>query len=121
MKYLGLLFILVLVGFLYFFNQNTVVITREGYSFKAPKNWIVSDQLVREGCVFDGISNDTSDGHRLAGEIGIYSCIDEGGELSVTKEGYYIAAYYDSESMTKTEIEETKKAFEIVIDSFIVK
>jgi len=110
-------------------NQTSTVqtqkIIRDKYSFEAPKDWIVSTPINYKGCLWDGISNDTSDGHRMAGEIGIYpkSCFDisksNGIKENTIKDGYYILAYYDKETgTTDAEIAETKLAYKKVVETF---
>lgn len=103
-------------------------ISREKYSFEAPKYWIVGNPLNFEGCLWDTISNDTSDGMRMAGEIGIYpkSCTDLSkinGKKEVTeKNGYYIIAFYEKSSGTTAQEEaETKLAYQRVVATFTLK
>ncbi len=100
-------------------------ITRSSYSFNAPKDWIDNGQRNFNGCLWDGISNDTSDGMRMTGEIGIYpkSCFNisnaSGKKEFSEKNGYYIVAYYDKESGTTASEElETKLAYQKVVDTF---
>lgn len=106
-------------------NQNTSKkITRGNYSFEAPANW--SESAVEfEGCDWFNISNDTSDGMRMAGEIGIYpvSCFDMsksvGHKENTVVDGYYILAYYDQETgTTENEIRETREVYENVVVTF---
>ncbi len=103
-------------------------ISREKYSFQIPKEWTESSLINFEGCIWDGASNDTNDGHRQAGEIGIYpkSCFDlskSNGKREVKeKDGYYIVAYYDKETgTTAAEEAETKLVFQKIVDSFKLK
>lgn len=106
---------------------ETVKITRGAYSFEAPKDWIGSE-LNSEGCLWDSISNNTSDGHRMAGEIGIYpkSCFNitnaMGKKEYTEKYGYYIIAFYDNESGTTAAEElETKAVYQKVVDTFALR
>lgn len=108
-------------------TSNLKLFTRTNYSFKAPKEWIESGPRNFDGCLWDGISNDTSDGHRQAGEIGIYpkSCFDiskaNGYKEMKEIDGYYILAYYDSGSGTTAQEEaETKSVYQNIISTFIV-
>lgn len=103
-------------------------ISREKYSFQIPKEWTESSLLNVKGCIWDGASNDTNDGHRQAGEIGIYpkSCFDlskSNGKREVKeKDGYYIVAYYDKETgTTAAEEAETKLVFQKIVDTFQLK
>lgn len=107
---------------------ETKKVTRNTYSFESPKNWIVSDQTNVGGCLWDAISNDTGDGHRMAGEIGIYqkSCFNIANALGkkeyTEKYGYYIIAFYDRESGTTVAEElETKAVYQKVVDTFAIK
>ena len=107
------------------FNWTTV--THEGYSFQAPENWIVSGVDV-EGCAWGSVSNNTGDGHRMVGEIGIYpmSCFDlsnANGYADVAEvDGYYILAYYDSSvGTTPREKLQTKEVFRRIVDTFSVR
>lgn len=107
---------------------ETVKVTRNTYSFEAPKNWIVNNQTSIGGCLSDGISNDTSDGHRMAGEIGIYkkSCFNLANAMGkkefIEKNGYYIIAFYDRESGTTAAEElETKAVYVKVVATFALR
>lgn len=99
-------------------------ISRSNYSFEAPKNW-QGRSLDFKGCDWYSISNNTSDGHRMAGEIGIYpvSCFDlsksNGKQQVTTKYGYYIISYYD-EDTTPAEITEVKEVYTKIISTFKV-
>ncbi len=108
-------------------TSNLKLFTRTNYSFKAPKEWIESGPNNFQGCMWDGVSNDTSDGHRQAGEIGIYpkSCFDisnaSGYKEMKEISGYYILAYYDSGSGTTSQEEvETKAVYQNIISTFKV-
>lgn len=107
-------------------NQDSKVFTQSNYSFEAPKNWIESS-LDFERCHWGGIANDTSDGHRMAGEIGIYptACFDptksNGKREMSIKDGHYIIAYYDKETgTTDEEIQETKDAYSTIVETFAI-
>ena len=103
-------------------------ISRSTYSFQIPSDW--TDTGVRDvaGCLWDGAVNDGGDGHRISGEIGIYqaSCFNLANALGkkevAEKNGYYIIAYYDTESgTTAEEAVETKAAHQKIVDTFSVK
>ena len=107
---------------------ETVKINRTQYSFEAPKDWNVNTPILSGGCLFDGVANDTGDGHRMAGEIGIYqkSCFNLANALGkkeyTEKNGYYIIAFYDKESgTTDAEILETKAVYQKIVDTFTLK
>lgn len=107
-------------------NEDSKIFTQSNYSFEAPKNWIESS-LDFEGCHWGGIANDTSDGHRMAGEIGIYptDCFDpnksNGKRETGIKDGHYIIAYYDKETgTTDEEIQETKDVYNKIVETFKV-
>ncbi len=130
--FLLLLVIAVVVCAFLFLTKETVValpgykvVTREGYVFQVPENWILTDPRDFEGCSWDGVVNDGADGHRQNGEIGIYekSCFDLSkslGKQEVTeKDGYYIIAYYDKETgTTEDEIRETKEVYQNLVNTF---
>jgi len=103
-------------------------ISRDEYTFQAPAEWITSSLIDFNGCVWDGLSNDTSDGLRMAGEIGIYpsSCFNldsaRGKREYTKKDGYYIVAFYDKETgTTALEEEETRLVYQKVVDTFSLK
>lgn len=100
-------------------------IIREKYSFEVPTDWIDGSPVNFEGCIWQNISNDSGDGHRMAGEIGIYpkSCFDlskaTGKREYTEKNGYYIIAYYDQgEGAIQAEVLETKQVYQKVVDTF---
>ena len=101
-------------------------IDRGLYTFEAPKSWTKSRPQSVNGCLWDGIANDTSDGHRMAGEIGIYDakCFSlasaQGKKEYTEKSGYYIVSYYD-ESTTPAETAETKSVYAQVVKTFKIK
>lgn len=103
---------------------QTKTVTTDDYTFKAPNDWIES-ALPQTDCPWYFIANDSSDGHRMAGEIGIYPirCFDlanAGGYQQISSiDGYYVLAYYDAQTgTTEAEIAETKTAFDLVTKSF---
>ncbi len=102
--------------------------TRASYSFQAPKNWNETGPTDFEGCAWDGVSNDTNDGLRMAGEVGIYpkSCFNlsnANGYKEMTEiGGFYILAYYDRENgTTPAEEAETKAVYQSIVSSFQVR
>jgi len=126
--------IIAISAFLFFTKETPVtlpgykVVTRDGYIFQIPENWILTDPRDFEGCSWDGVVNDGADGHRQNGEIGIYekSCFDLSKSLGkkevVEKEGYYIIAYYDKETgTTEAEIQETKEVHQNLVNTFSTK
>ncbi len=108
-------------------QSNTLwnTIERDEYSFDAPHNWHQSFPNF-EGCQWGGISNDSGDGMRMAGEISIYpvSCFDlsNANYQEVTElDGYYILAHYDAETGTSpAEILETQEAYQRVLSTFSI-
>lgn len=108
-------------------SSQTKLISTNNYSFQAPSSWIES-RTGGDDCEWLTIANDSSDGMRMAGEVGIYpaSCFDmksargynEFTELS----GYYIVKYSDPETgTTETEVTETAEAYQLVLDTFLPK
>ena len=99
--------------------------TRANYSFQAPESWNETGPSDFEGCAWDGVSNDTSDGMRMAGEVGIYpkSCFDiskaNGYKQMTEVDGFYILAYYDKDSGTTAQEEaETKAVYLNIVNTF---
>lgn len=81
-----------------------------------------------EGCRWDIVVNDSGDGHRQSGEIGIYqkACFDISKSLGIKeiteKDGYYIIAYYDRDSGTTLNEEiEVQSAYQRVVQTFLTK
>ncbi len=100
--------------------------TRANYSFRAPSSWKETGPSDIGGCAWDGVANDTNDGLRQAGEIGIYpkSCfdLDHADYTEMTeKDGFYILAYYSRENgTTAAEETETKAVYQAIVNSFEV-
>lgn len=124
--------LLIVGASIYFFETTNKVsqepvkiVTREKYSFAVPRSWIVADPFNADGCIWDSVANDTSDGHRMAGEIGIYPMMCYNPDISLgkrditQKDGYYIISYYDIQTgTTEEEIEETKNVYKELVRSF---
>lgn len=101
-------------------------ITRDTYSFEAPVNWNESP-VDFNGCDWFNLSNNTGDGHRMAGEVGIYpvDCFNlaaaQGRKETTVKNGYYIIAFYDSSTgTTEAEILETREVHRKIVQTFLV-
>lgn len=107
-------------------NSGLKLFTTANYSFRAPSSWKQSG-VNFEGCMWGGVQNDTSDGLRQAGEVGIYpkSCfnLSNADYQEMTEiDGYYILAVYNRENgTTVAEEAETKAAYQSIITTFQVQ
>jgi hypothetical protein len=108
-------------------NMNSKIIFSKlfrDYSFQISQLWI-EDIVNVNGCDWVTLSNTSSDGLRLAGEIGIYptSCFNlnnaNGYKENTVISGYYILSFYDSQNgTTEKEIADTKMIYQEIIESF---
>jgi hypothetical protein len=106
----------------------TKTIANKAYSFRVPRSWTESTLETENGCQWVSVSNDTSDGLRMAGEIGVYpvSCFDinnaNGYQENTIIEGFYILTFYDAESgTTAAEIAETIDVYNTIVSTFAAR
>ena len=106
-------------------SNETQLIRTNNYSFQAPLSWRES-RTRNNDCEWLTIANDSADGMRMAGEISIYPvrCFEIADTPSykqfVELDGYYIIEYSDPEiGTTEAEAEETARAYQLVVGTFV--